>query len=512
LSQRSIRYLFRIGIALIWLLVFLLGAEFAERARGVIAERFYQRFFEAQTRKVYRMVPEEERTAAANEFRMTEKERASYDATSDEVPPAGACMENGPERATARAAFAQGDLEKSAIVATLEGTFTARFTQELRLLEHTGEPQLEEHFLRAVRRGNLANYCQPLAHLVGTMKPGAPTESFSFNFLNLYTVQGELSRAEDGVFVLRLREVPPVFVSPDPPFGPEVATEISSVRYKRNWRRDGQMATYNNFGFRDDDVVVPKPVGLYRIVCIGGSTTEEGNSNELTYPNLVEKSLLETFAPRKVEVINCGISGITSYNERRRFDDYLALEPDLVVYYNGINDVTHELWVDWMEQVTPERDTLLRSKLLTRIYNRSLLPEDSVLIESMRRTTFRNIRAMAQRARECGAAFAVCSFAYPDPEQLGFRDRVYLDIHIREVCEGHHLNYDTYAQVMGLYNRLVREVCEADGLHYIPVAEHMEKGLDHFFDACHMTPLGMALKVSIISPHLRAIVDRALNR
>lgn len=499
---------------MIWLLVLILGAEFTERARGVIAERFYQRFFEAQTRKVYRMVPEEERTAAANEFRMTESERANYDAGAAYSPPAtsnGACIGTSPERASARAAFAQGGPENAAIVATLDGTFTARFTQDLRVLEHTGEPQLEEHFLRALRHGNLANYCQPLAHLVGTMQPGTTPEVFEFNFLNLYTVRGELSRAiEDGVFELRLREVPPVFVSPDPPFGPEVATEISSVRYKRNWRREGQMATYNNYGFRDDDVVLPKPDGLYRIVCVGGSTTEEGNSNDQTYPNLVEKSLQETFAPGKVEVINCGISGITSYNERRRFDDYLALEPDLIVYYNGINDVTHELWVDWMERVAPQREGLLRSKLLTRIYNRSLLPEDSVLVESMRRTTFRNIRAMALRARECGADFAVCSFAYPDPEQLGFRDRVYLDIHIREVCEGHYLNYATYAQVMALYNGLVREVCETDGLHYIPVAEHMEKGLDHFFDACHMTPIGMELKVSIIAPHLRAIVDRTL--
>ncbi|HOT49734.1 MAG TPA: hypothetical protein PLI07_02075 [Candidatus Hydrogenedentes bacterium] len=40
----------------------------------------------------------------------------------------------------------------------------------------------------------------------------------------------------------------------------------------------------NSAGFRDDEIVLPKPPGIYRILCIGGSTTFERVRNDLTYP------------------------------------------------------------------------------------------------------------------------------------------------------------------------------------------------------------------------------------
>jgi hypothetical protein len=64
--------------------------------------------------------------------------------------------------------------------------------------------------------------------------------------------------------------------------------------YRHNWYSaqflNSEFWT-NSQGMRDAETVVPKPDGVVRIVCVGGSTTVEGPHNELTYPNILEKLL-----------------------------------------------------------------------------------------------------------------------------------------------------------------------------------------------------------------------------
>ncbi len=118
---------------------------------------------------------------------------------------------------------------------------------------------------------------------------------------------------------------------------------------------------------------------------------------------------------------------------------------------------------------------------------------------------------MAYRARECGVTFAVCSFATPGPRHLGVRDRIFLDMNLREVYHGQYLTYPSYRHFMGLHNELVRETCERENLPYIPVAERLDVGMDHFFDLCHMTPVGLEDKSSIIADELKKIVEDMLK-
>ncbi len=49
----------------------------------------------------------------------------------------------------------------------------------------------------------------------------------------------------------------------------------------------------NSYGFRTHEFEVPKPEGVVRIICIGGSTTVAGRTNEDTYPALLETRLRE---------------------------------------------------------------------------------------------------------------------------------------------------------------------------------------------------------------------------
>jgi len=95
----------------------------------------------------------------------------------------------------------------------------------------------------------------------------------------------------------------------------------------------------NNVGLRDDFVTLPKSGNVFRILCIGGSTTVKGWTNATTYPNLLEKQLQKTFANQYIEVINCGVSGLDSYGELKKVREYLDLNPDLIIEYNAVNDI-----------------------------------------------------------------------------------------------------------------------------------------------------------------------------
>src|SRR5512139_689953 len=65
----------------------------------------------------------------------------------------------------------------------------------------------------------------------------------------------------------------------------------------------------NSRGYRTHEFAVPKPDGLVRVVCIGGSTTVAGRTNQETYPAHLERMLRRRHPGLAIEVLNLGVSG-----------------------------------------------------------------------------------------------------------------------------------------------------------------------------------------------------------
>lgn len=98
---------------------------------------------------------------------------------------------------------------------------------------------------------------------------------------------------------------------------------------------------HNTLGYRGPEIALPKPEGMFRIVALGGSTTySTGTGPQDSYPAQLERILREDYDYANVEVINGGIPGYTSWDT---LVNYLLrvveLEPDLLIVYDGINDV-----------------------------------------------------------------------------------------------------------------------------------------------------------------------------
>lgn len=112
--------------------------------------------------------------------------------------------------------------------------------------------------------------------------------------------------------------------------------------YKPSFTREGEPhRTTNDLGYRGRPVVVPKPAGVYRIVCLGGSTTYSyAVPDDETYPVHLERELAARRPDLVIEVVNAGVESYTSAESLTNLAfRVLDLQPDAVVVYHAANDV-----------------------------------------------------------------------------------------------------------------------------------------------------------------------------
>lgn len=99
---------------------------------------------------------------------------------------------------------------------------------------------------------------------------------------------------------------------------------------------------HNALGFRGAELSRAKPAGVYRIACLGGSSTYTSAVKDwrLSFPDRLQEVLRGRYGREEVEVINAGVPGYTSWESLINLQlRVLDLAPDLIVVYHGTNDV-----------------------------------------------------------------------------------------------------------------------------------------------------------------------------
>lgn len=285
--------------------------------------------------------------------------------------------------------------------------------------------------------------------------------------------------------------------------------DVPWMRYKPN--RTEPIQT-NAQGFYDDPVAIPKPSDVFRIVCIGGSTTQEGADIRSTYPNFLERSLSALIPDKRIEVVNAGTPGIDTNGHLARICEYLVLDPDLVIFYEGINDIfgilrdVSEPGKTFFRLVAPYSKAI--RDYLPRATHLSLHHAPAIL----RQSALANLGVMGDIFNSQGVPVLMCSVAAPDYAVLGRQERLYFDYDAHAHWDAPLLDARTYCDYVHAYNALLLQACRKNGWGYVPVAEnYVGAGLNAFRDLCHMHPGAIENKAGILSEYLRKTPELFAN-
>jgi hypothetical protein len=128
--------------------------------------------------------------------------------------------------------------------------------------------------------------------------------------------------------------------TPDPVLGRRHVKNATAVVVE--WSKTTpNRVSINAFGFRGPTPhTFEKPPGAIRVIVQGGSTTEDIFVDDgRTWPEQLENKLNAALKTDRIEVINMGTSGYTSWNCVADLTlNGLSLKPDVVVAYHGVND------------------------------------------------------------------------------------------------------------------------------------------------------------------------------
>ncbi|MDD5255895.1 MAG: GDSL-type esterase/lipase family protein [Candidatus Omnitrophica bacterium] len=180
------------------------------------------------------------------------------------------------------------------------------------------------------------------------------------------------------------------------------------------WRMAPATEETNSEGFRDRDFSPDKETGVFRVVCMGDSITFGWPVPiDETYPNMLEYLLAERFKDKKIEVINAGVPGYTSFQGLMQLEKkILGYSPDLIIVYYGVNDRAGAYRQDkdviraprWFADLENLVYRFQCYKLLNRVALRLRYPPDNVMgVSRVSPYNYhRNLKLMIECAAERG--------------------------------------------------------------------------------------------------------------
>lgn len=290
--------------------------------------------------------------------------------------------------------------------------------------------------------------------------------------------------------------------------------------------------TQNPQGFRGPEIAIPKPPNVFRIVALGGSTTYGDHIArwEETYPAQLESVLREQH--HAVEVVNAGVPGYSSWEILIAFEfRILDLQPDLILFYEGINDLfprlvrpsqydgmatSKGLWktdapaipgsalyrflalrFGWMNDLSLAEAQFDRSfsaeycrfnATYTRCDNFDMTPA-FVLAANPPRYFERNVRSLVALARSNGIQVVLSSWAY-------------FSSPIPEVASGTFMTLPFVQQTVAEHNRILKHVAADTRVPFYDFSASLPVSRAFWVEGMHLTAEGARKQAELYADFL----------
>jgi lysophospholipase L1-like esterase len=292
--------------------------------------------------------------------------------------------------------------------------------------------------------------------------------------------------------------------------------------------------TQNALGFRGPETTVAKPKGVFRVVALGGSTTygDQIARWEDAYPAQLEAMLRAR--GRHVEVINAGVPGYSSWEMLVAFEfRLLDLQPDLLIVYEGINDLYPRLvkpsQYDGMatsKGIWKTAESAMPASTLYRIIavRRGWMADPSLsqsLFDPAFSAEFCRFNAAYTRCDNFGASpdtvltanpptyferniRSLVALALSNHVQVMLSTWAYYPAAIPDAPNGSFMTLPFVRQAVSEHNQILRSVAQAMHVPLYDLATSFPTDRSLWFEGMHLTPAGARKQAAAYADFLTA--------
>ncbi len=296
---------------------------------------------------------------------------------------------------------------------------------------------------------------------------------------------------------------------------------------------EGGFKQNNVYGWRGKDFNVIKPDSVFRIVCMGGSTTYGfGVVNpDSSYPAILQGLLIKQYSTKKIEVINAGLEAASSFEEIMNYLFKVRyLKPDAIVLKSGGNDAAENL--EYYHRYSP--DMVMTHDYLMPIPN--INPGLRFLFRSYFFSAIYQIVQFKGVLRADSAKFGVAAqrldgyerdwFSWPLDSALQYREYYSFQNNfntlVSEIVKdsvqlyvlpfalnntGNDLDngIPRYHELNELNNQIMLETCKRYGGIWVPLVADSIRPEYWLGDDCHLNESGNAFTAQFVSRYLNIL-------
>lgn len=270
----------------------------------------------------------------------------------------------------------------------------------------------------------------------------------------------------------------------------------------------------NSLGFRGEEFAMPKPPGTFRIFALGESSTfgwKGVHSHREAWPALLEAKLRAAYPGRVIEVINAGVPGYTSVEQRINFLLRISkLQPDAILIYHGNNDidwswapdVEHKLIygrkfeagpVTWWERLAEHSYVYMELRSRMDWFRHSRAPKHDDPDPAALRMVNDNLQGLIGDAQRMNLKVAIGTFAHALDENgaPGVFSAQERQLGVPVVGRWfENLSPQGARRTFPVYNAMVRELAATPGVALCDLAPSIPQTTEYFIDWCHFSRKG----------------------
>lgn len=313
--------------------------------------------------------------------------------------------------------------------------------------------------------------------------------------------------------------------------------------------REGRFTT-NNYGFRGDSLVFPKPVNEIRLFIVGGSTVECLYLDDTLALNFQLQNVLNsrTAEGRTYKVYGAGKSGDAS-------DDHVAmisqrivhLEPDIIVLLAGVNDLFRAIYNHDYLHLAQTATVSQKENVWKLAATEFQIPRRLHALKKIWFPTDEEIQTRVSRTSDYAQKVKLCMAAPPSnvPPRVDLSSFQRNLLSIIGLCKANNITLLLMTQpstwnstsdprtrnwhwlllmngfrfsepamdsALGLYNDVTRSCSRMYDVPLYDLAAEIPKSLQYFYDDVHLNVEGVKLVAFGLSRHLLARNNPVLHR